>query len=196
VASVDDNIGRLLDYLDENGLTENTVVIYTSDQGFYLGEHGWYDKRFMYEESLGMPLIIRYPREISAGRTLDEMVLNLDFCPTILDYAKVKVPAEIQGESLRPFLRGESPQKWRQMIYYHYYEYPHGWHDVKRHYGIRTRNFKLIHFYDDIHTSELYDLQKDPHELNNVYDIVQFNGIQNELETQLQELKKYYMDYE
>jgi uncharacterized sulfatase len=196
VASVDDNIGRLLDYLDEHGLTENTVIIYTSDQGFYLGEHGWYDKRFMYEESLGMPLIIRYPREISAGRTLDEMVLNLDFCPTILDYAKVEVPADIQGESLRPLLRGESPKQWRQMIYYHYYEYPHGWHDVKRHYGIRTKNFKLIHFYDDIDTRELYDLKQDPHELNNVYGRAQFNGIQNELETQLQELKKYYMDYE
>ena len=196
VASVDDNIGRLLDYLDEHGLTENTVVIYTSDQGFYLGEHGWYDKRFMYEESLGMPLIIRYPQEISAGRTLDEMVLNLDFCPTILDYAEVEVPAEIQGESLRPLLRGHPSPQWRQMIYYHYYEYPHGWHDVKRHYGIRTQNFKLIHFYDDIDAKELYDLQQDPHELNNVYGRAQFNGIQNELETQLKELKKYYKDFE
>jgi arylsulfatase A-like enzyme len=196
VASVDDNIGRLLDYLDEHGLTENTVVIYTSDQGFYLGEHGWYDKRFMYEESLGMPLIIRYPQEISAGMTLDEMVLNLDFCPTILDYAGVEVPAEIQGESLRSLLRGHPSPQWRQMIYYHYYEYPHGWHDVKRHYGIRTQKFKLIHFYDDIDAKELYNLQQDPHELNNVYGRAQLNGIQNELETQLKELKNYYMDYE
>jgi len=196
VASVDENIGRLLDYLDERGLTENTVVIYTSDQGFYLGEHGWYDKRFMYEESLGMPLLIRFPKEISSGRISSEMVLNLDFCPTILDYAQVEIPAEIQGESLRPLLKDATPIQWRQEIYYHYYEYPHGWHDVKKHYGIRTKRYKLIHFYDDIDAKELYDLEKDPHELNNIYGTGESVGVQEELETKLTEIRKYYRDFE
>jgi arylsulfatase A-like enzyme len=194
VASLDENIGRVLDYLDQQGLSENTVVFYTSDQGFYLGEHGWYDKRFMYEESLGMPLLIRYPKEISAGRKSGEMVLNLDFCPTILDYAGVEIPAEVQGESLRPLLRDETPKQWRQAIYYHYYEYPYGWHDVKKHYGIRTRKYKLIHFYDDIDAKELYNLEKDPHELNNIYGNEQFARIQKRLEGELAELRKYYKE--
>jgi len=158
VASVDENVGRLLDYLEEKGLAENTIVIYTSDQGFYLGEHGWYDKRFMYEESLGIPLLVRYPQEIKPGSTADEMVMNLDFCPTILDYAGVDIPEAVQGKSLRPILKGETPGQWREEIYYHYYEYPHGWHDVKKHYGIRTKTHKLIQFYGEIETRELFDL--------------------------------------
>jgi arylsulfatase A-like enzyme len=191
VASVDENIGRLLDYLDERNLAENTVIIYTSDQGFYLGEHGWYDKRFMYEESLGMPLLIRYPKEISAGAVSEDMVLNLDICPTILDYANVPLPDDVQGETLRPLLRGQTPETWRQSIYYHYYEYP-GWHNVKKHYGIRTKKYKLIHFYDDIDANELYDLEDDPHELNNLYGRGQYIEIQLTLENELAELRKYY----
>ncbi len=196
VASVDENIGRLLDYLDQKGSTDNTIVIYTSDQGFFLGEHGWYDKRFMYEESLGMPLLVRYPKEISPGTKSDELVMNLDFCPTILDYAGIKIPEDVQGESLRSLLQGETPDNWRQSIYYHYYEYPHGWHNVRKHYGIRTKKYKLIHYYDDIDAKELYDLEKDPHELSNIYDDSYFAKIQEELETKLVNLRKYYQDSE
>jgi len=196
VASVDDNIGRLLDYLDQNGLTDNTIVIYTSDQGFYLGEHGWYDKRFMYEESLGMPLIVRYPKEIKPGLISEEVVLNLDFCPTFLDYAGIEIPKDVQGESLRPLFLGQIPDKWRQSMYYHYYEYPHGWHFVKRHYGVRTKTHKLIHFYNDIDAFELYDLENDPSELNNIYGKSEVTDIQKELETELVKLRDYYGDTE
>jgi arylsulfatase A-like enzyme len=196
VASIDDNIGRLLDYLDQNGLTDNTMVIYTSDQGFYLGEHGWYDKRFMYEESFSMPLLIRYPEGISPALERDELVLNLDLCPTLLDYAGIEIPDDVQGVSLKPLLEDKVEEQWRQSIYYHYYEYPHGWHNVKKHYGIRTKQYKLIHFYDDISIKELYDLEKDPHELNNIYGDERFLKIQNELESKLVELRKYYKDFE
>lgn len=194
VQSVDENIGRLLDYLEEAGLAENTIVIYTSDQGFYLGEHGWYDKRFMYEESLGTPLLVRYPHEIKPGTISDDMVMNLDFCPTILDYAGVEIPIDIQGESLRPILQGIPPETWREEIYYHYYEYPHGWHDVKKHYGIRTKTHKLIQFYGELVTKELFDLEHDPKELNNVYDNPEYAEVQRELEFKLHELRLKYQD--
>ena len=169
ILSVDESVGRMLDYLDENGLTENTMVIYTSDQGFYLGEHGWFDKRFMYEESLSMPLVMRYPKGIDAGQIADEIVLNLDFAPTFLDYAGVTVPPDMQGRSLREVAEGTAPFDWRKGMYYHYYEYPHGWHFVKRHYGVRTDRYKLIHFYNDIDEWEFYDLESDPGEVNNLY---------------------------
>ena len=194
VASVDDNIGRLLDYLDEKGLAENTIIIYTSDQGFFLGEHGWYDKRFMYEESMGMPLIVRYPKEISPGTKSGQLVLNLDFYPTILDYAGINIPDEVQGESLRSLLKGATPENWRQSVYYHYYEYPQGWHDVKKHYGVRTQKYKLIHYYDDIIANEMYDLENDPNELNNIYGKAEIRRIQGELENELVRLRKYYKD--
>jgi arylsulfatase A-like enzyme len=196
VTSVDENIGQLLDYLDQNELADNMIVIYTSDQGFFLGEHGWYDKRFMYEESLGMPLIIRFPNEIEAGSISRELVLNLDFCPTFLDYAGIKIPKDVQGESLRPLLRGENPGKWRQAIYYHYYEYPHGWHFVKRHYGIRTKEYKLIHFYNDIDAFELYNLIEDPNELYNLYGKKETVNIQEKLKDELTKLRKYYGDFD
>ncbi|MFC1636816.1 sulfatase, partial [Planctomycetota bacterium] len=157
IASVDDNVGRLLDYLDESGLAKNTVVVYTSDQGFYLGDHGWFDKRFMYEESLRMPLLARYPGEIKPSSVSDDIVLNLDFGPTFLDYAGISVPEDMQGESMRAVLRGKAPKNWRTSMYYHYYEYP-AVHSVKRHYGVRTQQYKLIHFYHDINEWELYDL--------------------------------------
>ena len=168
IASVDDNLGRLMDYLEENGLAENTVIIYSSDQGFFLGEHGWFDKRFMYEEAFRMPLIVRYPKQVKPGSVSKELVQNLDFGPTMLDLAGVQVPADMQGRSLRPLLTQAGAADWRDAVYYHYYEYP-AVHQVKRHYGIRTDRYKLMHFYYDIDTWELYDLQEDPNELNNLY---------------------------
>ena len=193
VASVDENIGRVLDYLDAVQLTNNTLVVYTSDQGFYLGEHGWFDKRFMYEESLRIPLIVRYPREIKAGKNQEDMVLNLDFAPTFLDYAGIQIPDDMQGRSLRTILKGRTPENWRQSMYYHYYEYP-AWHMVKCHYGIRTKRYKLIHFYHDIDAWELYDLENDPHELRNLYGDPQYLGIVAELKAELVRLREKYGD--
>jgi arylsulfatase A-like enzyme len=193
VASVDDNVGRVLDYLDESGLAENTVVFYTSDQGFYLGDHGWFDKRFMYEESLRMPLLVRYPREVKTGSVSNDIVLNLDFGATFLDYAGVPVPADMQGESFRKILQGETPDDWRKSMYYHYYEYP-AVHSVKRHYGIRTERYKLIHFYNDIDEWELYDLKKDPKEMKNVIGDPAYADIVKELKVELQALREKYKD--
>ncbi|MCD4734854.1 MAG: DUF4976 domain-containing protein, partial [Bacteroidales bacterium] len=154
----------------------------------------WFDKRFMYEESLKMPLLIRYPKEIADGKIINEMVLNLDFAPTFLDYAGIEIPDDIQGESLRELLQGEAPKDWRNEIYYHYYEYPKGGHDVKRHYGIRTQNFKLIHYYYDIDEWELFDLKNDPHELNNLYDNPDYVDIINQLKKRLKRLREKYKD--
>ena len=193
IASVDDNVGRVLDYLDESDLAENTVVFYTSDQGFYLGDHGWFDKRFMYEESLRMPLMVRCPKHIKAGSTSDQIVLNLDFAPTFLDIAGVEAPADMQGESVRGMLQGKTPGNWRKSMYYHYYEYP-GAHSVKRHYGVRTGRYKLIHFYDDIDEWELYDLAKDPREMKNVYGDASYADIVQELKAELKQLRRKYKD--
>jgi arylsulfatase A-like enzyme len=167
VASVDDNVGRLLEFLDTNALRENTVVIYTSDQGFFLGDHNWYDKRFMYEECLRMPFLVRYPGHIKPGRTSDAMALNVDFAPTFLEYAGLPVPPEIQGRSLVPVLSGKTPRDWRKEMYYRYYHDP-GDHNVRQHYGIRTERYKLIYF-NRIDQWELFDLKKDPRELKNIY---------------------------
>lgn len=168
--AVDENIGRLLEYLEKSGELDNTLIVYTSDQGFFLGEHGWFDKRFMYEECQRMPLLIRYPKAIRPGSTSRAIAMNVDFAPTFLDFAGVAIPEEIQGRSLKHILeqRGESPEEWREAAYYHYYEYP-AEHSVKRHYGIRTATHKLIHFYHDIDEWEMYDLQSDPKEMNNLY---------------------------
>jgi len=193
IASVDDNVGRLLDYLDESGLAENTVVVYTSDQGFYLGEHGWFDKRFMYEESLRMPLMVRCPKHIKPGSVNDDIVLNLDFAPTFLNIAGTPVPADMQGESLVPILLGNTPDDWRTSMYYHYYEYP-AVHSVKRHYGVRTNRYKLIHFYHDIDEWELYDLEKDPSEMKNVYGDPAYADIVKELKAELKRLRRKYKD--
>src|SRR5437764_404469 len=167
VDCIDENVGRMLDYLDESGLAKNTVVVYTSDQGWYLGEHGWYDKRWMYEESFRTPLIVRWPGKIKAGATSDKMVMNLDFAETILDIAGVPVPGEMQGKSFKAILEGKEPADWRKSVYYHYYEFPQP-HHVHPHYGVRTDRYKLIHFYD-IDDWELFDLEKDPHELKSAY---------------------------
>ena len=193
VRSVDDNIGRLLTYLDESGLAKNTIVIYTADQGFYLGDHGWYDKRFMYEESLRMPFIIRYPGSIEPGQRIEEMTLNLDFAPTLLEFAGVQVPVEMQGESFVSLLNGTESPPWRKAIYYHYYEYPK-WHQVQPHYGIRTGRYKLIHFYYDIDVWELYDLQEDPDELHNLYEDPEHSALITSLKEELKRLQVQYGD--
>ncbi len=192
IKSVDANIGRVLDYLKANGLEENTIVIYTSDQGFYLGEHGWFDKRFMYEPSFRTPLIIRWPGKIKPGSVNTDLVQNIDFAPTMLSAAGVMPPAEMQGMSLIP-LFADDPVEWREALYYHYYEFP-SIHMVKRHYGIRTDRYKLIHFYHDVDEWELYDLEKDPDELNNVYDHRDYAAIQQQLQQQLNDIRTQYGD--
>jgi arylsulfatase A-like enzyme len=189
VASVDDNVGRLLDYLDTAGLADNTIVVYTSDQGFYLGDHGWYDKRFMYEESLRMPFLVRYPEAIKAGSVNDDITLNIDFGPTFMDYAGLDTPTDMQGRSFRRNLEGRTPRDWRESMYYQYYEYP-AVHAVKKHYGVRTERYKLIHFYDDVDEWELYDLKKDPDEMQSVYGEARYVNVQSELHTELQALRR------
>ncbi|MBK7871508.1 MAG: sulfatase [Saprospiraceae bacterium] len=196
IAAVDDNVGRFLDYLERTGELDNTLIIYTSDQGFYLGEHGWYDKRFMYEESFSTPMVMRYPKKIKAGIINNNLVLNLDLASTILDIAGVPVPADVQGESLVPLFNKKNSKDWRKSIYYHYYEYPHGWHSVKRHLGVRTDRYKLIHFYHDINEWELYDLHKDPHEMNNIYNDPVNKEIITNLKQQLKDLVEKYKDTE
>jgi arylsulfatase A-like enzyme len=193
IASVDDSVGRVLDYLDESGLAGNTIVLYTSDQGFYLGEHGWFDKRWMYEQSLHMPLLVRYPKEIRAGSVNKDIALNLDFAETFLDYAGVRAPQDMQGCSLRPLLQGRTPGDWRKSMYYHYYEYP-AVHSVKRHYGVRTERYKLIHFYNDIDEWELYDLKNDPDEMRSVYNDPAYADVVKELTAELKQLRAKYKD--
>ena len=192
IASVDDNLGRVLDYLDESGLAENTIVLYTSDQGFFLGDHGWFDKRWMYEESLRMPLVARWPAGIEPGTVCDELVQNLDFAPTFLDLAGVPVPDDVQGRSLVPLLKGEEPADWRESIYYHYYEQPSE-HNVPRHFGVRTARHKLIRYYE-IAEWELFDLERDPHELRSVYDDEEHSEIRKQLEAELAMLQERYGD--
>ena len=190
VASVDDNIGRVLDHLEASGLAENTIVIYASDQGWYLGEHGWFDKRWMYEESLRIPLIVRWPGVTAPGSTNNAMVSNLDLAETFLDIAGVEIPSDMQGESFVPLLEGETPSDWRQSFYYQYYEYP-GPHDVARHYGVRTESHKLIYFYT-LDEWELYDLEEDPDELTSVYEDPAYTSVRSELETELERLREHY----
>jgi len=193
IAAVDENIGRVLDYLDLSGMAENTIVVYTSDQGFYLGDHGWFDKRFMYEESLRMPLLAKFPAKTSRGSINSELVQNLDFAPTFLELAGVDIPQDMQGQSLAGFLQNKAINNWRESIYYHYYEYP-AVHMVKRHYGVRTKQYKLMHFYHDIDAWELYDLDSDPHELNNVYDHPDYAGVVTKLKAELKRLQSLYGD--
>ncbi len=193
VASVDENIGRMLEYLEQGGLSENTIVIYSSDQGFFLGDHGWYDKRWMYEESLRMPLVIRWPGRIQPGTRLASLVQNLDFAPTFLEMAGAPVPSDMQGVSLMPLLGGQVPEDWRTSIYYHYYE--RGEHAVVPHYGVRTERYKLICYYT-IDEWELFDLHKDPKELNSVYSDPAYANTVTLLKAELERLRKYYRDEE
>jgi arylsulfatase A-like enzyme len=192
IKSVDDGVGEVLDYLEEAGLAENTIVVYTSDQGFYLGEHGWFDKRFMYEESFRTPLLMRFPKEIKPGTKIGKLVQNLDFAPTFLDYAEVEIPEDMQGESFRELVSGET-NEWRDAIYYTYYEYP-SVHMVKRHYGVATERYKLMHFYYDIDEWEMYDLQTDPMEMKNIYGDPAYTEVQKMLHEKLTELRAYYGD--
>ncbi|NNF34103.1 MAG: sulfatase [Saprospiraceae bacterium] len=193
ISSIDDNVGRLLDYLDESGLAENTIVIYTSDQGFYLGEHGWFDKRFIYDESFKTPLLVRWPGVTKGGSVENEMVQNLDFAQTMLEMAEIQAPDDMQGESLTPLLKGDKDSWTREAVYYHYYEYP-AVHMVKRHYGIVTKDFKLAHFYYDVDEWELYDRLKDPKELNNVFHDPDYQETVKSLKQQLLELRVLYKD--
>jgi len=188
VQSVDDNTGRLLDALEQQGLAQDTIVVYTSDQGFFLGEHGLFDKRFMYEESLRTPLVVRWPGVTSEGSTSDALALNLDFAPTFLDAAGVAVPAEMQGRSLVRLLRGETPADWRTAFYYRYYHDP-GHHNTRAHYGVRTRTHKLIHYWRSGEW-ELFDLRADPHELRNLYGLVGQEALTAELKALLARLKQ------
>ena len=195
IYSLDQNVGRILDYLEDNDLTENTIVVYTSDQGFYMGEHGWFDKRFMYEQSLRTPLLISVPEKYSGVKgEISKMVQNIDYAPTFLDFAGVDIPEDIQGKSLKPILTGENEFEWRDAIYYHYYEYPNE-HMVVRHYGIRTDRYKLIHFYDKIYDGwELYDLENDPNEMLNVYNDKSYEMTLTDLKDRLVELQIEYKD--
>ncbi len=209
---VDENLGRVLDYLDEKGLAEDTLILYTSDNGFYLGEHGWYDKRFMYEPSFRVPLLARYPRAGVAGHAAPEFVANIDYAPTILDFAGVPVPESMQGRSLRPVLEGRPPEDWRRSVYYAYWE--NSWalrnaspeqmtdptfqyftaHRVGPHRGVRTDRHKLIEFFSEGDYWELFDLEKDPHELNNVHGKPEYAEIAEQLKRELTSLRKEYRD--
>ena len=201
VAGVDENVGRILDYLDESGLAENTLVIYTADQGFFLGEHGYYDKRFMYEESLRMPFLVRYPKKIKAGSVTSDMILNIDFAPTFLAYAGLDTPHQMQGRSFRSILEGGAPADWRTSMYYRYWMHL-SHHGVPAHYGVRTERYKLIYFYGDPFDTagsidkptepewEMFDLEKDPRELNNVYNDPAYADTVKELTALLEKLKK------
>ena len=193
VKSLDDNVGRVLDYLDEHGLLDNTLVVYTSDQGFYMGEHGWFDKRFMYEESFHTPLIMRLPKGMDRRGDIDQMVQNIDYGPTFLEIAGVTEPNDMQGVSLLPLLKGENPDNWRDPLYYHFYEYP-AEHMVKRHYGVRDGRYKLIHFYNDIDKWELYDLQEDPTEMNNIYGAEGTDSITGLMMAKLKDMQELYDD--
>lgn len=193
IKAVDENVGRVLDYLEANGLMENTIIVYTSDQGFYLGEHGWFDKRFVYNESFKTPLIMAWPGKTQEGVKSDAMVQNLDFAQTFLEAAGVEAPSDMQGESLIPLLKGETDKWTRDAVYYHYYEYP-SVHMVKRHYAIITKDYKLVHYYFDVDEWELIDRKNDPLELKNVYDDPAYAEIQADLHKQLDGLREKYGD--
>ena len=193
ISAVDKSVGKVLDYLKESGMDKNTIVIYSSDQGFYLGEHGWFDKRWMYKESLNTPLLISWPGTIKAGSVNNDLVSNLDFGETLIDIAGGEIPADMQGRSMLPILKGETPDDWRKAHYYHYYEHPSE-HNVMRHYGITTDKYKLIHFYYDMDDWELYDLEKDPNEMVDVYGDPAYADVQAGLHKQLEELRTKYQD--
>ncbi|MCP5120116.1 MAG: DUF4976 domain-containing protein, partial [bacterium] len=209
---IDENLGRVLDYLDENGLAEDTLILYSSDNGFYLGDHGWYDKRFMYEPSLRIPLLARYPRAGISGQVADAFVQHIDYAPTMLDFAGVPIPETMQGRSLRPFLEGREPADWRKSIYYSYFE--NSWelrnakkeemadpsfqyftaHRIGPHRGVRTARHKLIEYYSEGDYWELFDLETDPNELNNIYGTREAAGITEELKAELTRLRQQYRD--
>ncbi|MFO0887858.1 MAG: sulfatase [Isosphaeraceae bacterium] len=190
IRGVDESVGRVLAYLDEQGLAGNTIVVYASDQGFYLGEHGWFDKRWIFEESLRTPLVVRWPGVVKPGSSTRRMVSNLDLAETFLEAAGVAIPSEMQGRSLVPLLRGEDPADWRTSFYYHYYEFP-GPHSVARHYGVVTDRHKLVHFYEpDVNSWELFDLSTDPRELTSIFDRPEAADVRRRLEAELARLRE------
>ncbi len=193
VAGVDKAVGQMIDYLKKNDLYENTIIVYTSDQGFYLGEHGWFDKRFMYEESFRMPFMISYPKMIKPNTKNKELLLNIDFAPTLLDLAGVEIPKDMQGTSFKEQLIGDKNAKTRDAVYYHYYEYPK-WHMVQPHYGVRTDRYKLIHFYYNMDEWELYDLKNDKYEMDNLYGKKGYEEITTTLKKRIKELQKEFND--
>ena len=193
IRAVDENVGRLLDYLEANDMMENTIIVYTSDQGFYLGEHGWFDKRFVYDESFRTPLLVAWPGKVEPGSVSDEMVQNLDFAQTFLDVAGVEQPSDMQGESLVPVLTGNMEDWDREAGYYHYYEYP-AEHMVNRHYAIVTKDYKLIHYYFYQDYWELIDRKKDPKELHNYYDDPEYAEVQARLHSELEAIREKYGD--
>jgi arylsulfatase A-like enzyme len=193
IAAVDKSVGKVLAFLKENGLDKNTIVIYASDQGFYLGEHGWFDKRWMFEQSYRTPLLIQWPGTTKPGSISKDMVSNVDLAETFLEMAGVKVPSDMQGRSMVSILNGRTPSDWRKEHYYHYYEYP-GSHSVKRHYGISTNQYKLIHYYYDIDEWELYDIQSDPLEMKNVYSDPAYATVKTDLHKRLTSLMAKYKD--
>ena len=190
IRSVDDSVGELLNYLEANNLVDNTIVIYSSDQGFYLGEHGWFDKRFMYEESFRTPLLMQWPGRIAAGSATSKLVSNLDLAPTLLDLAGAGIEPSMQGLSLRPILEGEEDADWRDAVYYRYYEYPYA-HEVEPHEGVATERYKLIHFLLSDEW-ELFDHESDPHEMNSVYADPEYAEVRSSLARRLDELKEQY----
>lgn len=191
--SLDRNIGKILDYLDSTGLSKNTVVIYASDQGFYLGEHGWFDKRFIYEQSLKTAFMIRYPNVIKPNTKVNGMVSNIDWAPTILDIAGIKTPDVMQGKSFFPLLKQQNTDVWRKDIFYHYYEYPQP-HHVSPHFGIRTKDYVLVRFYKGVESWELFDLKKDPDELHNIYNDAGYQKTITDLKERLKQLIIEYDD--
>jgi arylsulfatase A-like enzyme len=196
VWAVDENLGRVTKALEEQGLADNTIIMYSSDQGFYMGEHGWFDKRFMYEESFRTPLIAWWPGKIKPGSVNTDLVQNIDFAETFLDIAGAPIPADMQGKSLVPLLKGETPDDWRTSLYYHYYEYPGG-HSVRRHEGVSGKRYKLVRFYGmDVPGGEeweLYDLERDPSEMNNIYNNPENAGKVKEMKAELDRLKAQYL---
>lgn len=195
IKTIDDEVGRLIAYLEKEGLMDNTVIVYTSDQGFYMGEHGWFDKRFMYEESFRTPLIVRFPNKTNAGSVCNALVQNLDYAPTYLAIAGIEKPEYMEGTSLIPLFGGQIPSDWREYLYYHYYDYP-AVHQVRRHDGVRDNRYKLIHFYGEanekdtaIDCNELYDLEADPNELNNLYGNTEYSTIINRLQSRLDKFR-------
>ncbi len=195
IRSVDDQVGRVTQYLKDNGLYDNTVIVYMGDQGFFLGDHGWFDKRWIYEESIQMACLLSYPNGLKAGATLDNVTANIDIAPTLLDFAGIETPEDMQGKSFKPLLEGDkaSEDSWRKSFYYHYFEYPK-WHNVQPHYGVRTERYTLAHFYYNIDTWELYDREKDPHQLRNEYNNPAYKEVIEQLKAELEELQKQYND--
>ena len=187
VKSVDDNVGRVLSYLKENNLEENTIIVLTSDQGFYLGDHGFFDKRFIYEESLRMPFMVKDLKRVKPGSVNEDIISNIDFAPTLLELAGISTTQKMQGTSFVPILEGNTPKDWQDAMYYHYYEFPF-WHHVQPHYGIRTQKYTLAHFYYNIDVWELYDLEKDPGQVNNIYNSPDYADVVTELKVKLKSL--------